>query len=34
MDEVELTQQLIRINSENPPGNEKEIAKFIKDFFG
>jgi len=32
MNEIELTQQLIRINSENPPGNEKEIAKFIKDF--
>jgi len=32
MNEIELTQQLIRINSENPPGNEREIAKFIKDF--
>jgi acetylornithine deacetylase/succinyl-diaminopimelate desuccinylase family protein len=32
MNEVELTQELIRINSENPPGNEKQIAKFIKDF--
>jgi len=32
MNEVELTQELVRINSENPPGNEKEIAKFIKDF--
>lgn len=32
MNEVELTQELIRINSENPPGNEKEIAKFIYDY--
>ncbi|MEM5872549.1 MAG: M20/M25/M40 family metallo-hydrolase, partial [Candidatus Aenigmatarchaeota archaeon] len=32
MNELELTQELIRINSENPPGNEKEIAKYIKDF--
>ncbi len=32
MDEVRLTQELIRINSENPPGNEKKIAKFIKDY--
>jgi len=32
MNEIELTQELIRINSENPPGNEKQVAKFIKDF--
>lgn len=32
MNEVELTQELVRINSENPPGNEKEIAKFIRDY--
>lgn len=32
MNEIELTQELIRINSENPPGNEKQVVKFIKDF--
>jgi acetylornithine deacetylase/succinyl-diaminopimelate desuccinylase family protein len=32
VNEIELTRELIRINSENPPGNEREIAKFIKDF--
>jgi succinyl-diaminopimelate desuccinylase len=32
MNEIELTQELVRINSENPPGNEKQVAKFIKDF--
>jgi len=32
MNEIELTQELVRINSENPPGNEKEIAKFIYDY--
>ena len=32
MNEVELTQELVRINSENPPGNERAIAKYIKDF--
>jgi len=32
MDEIQLTQELVRINSENPPGNEKEIAKYIYDF--
>ncbi len=32
MDVVELTQELVRINSENPPGNEEAIAKFVKDF--
>ena len=33
---VKLTQDLVRINSENPPGNERNIAKyvlkFLKDF--
>ena len=32
MDEVELTQELVRINSENPPGNEKGVAKYVFDF--
>jgi succinyl-diaminopimelate desuccinylase len=32
MNEIELTQELVKINSENPPGNEKEIAKFIYDY--
>ena len=32
MNEIELTQQLVGINSENPPGNEKKIAKYIRDF--
>jgi len=32
MNEVELTQELVKINSENPPGNEKEIAKFVYDY--
>ncbi len=32
MDEVQLTQDLVRINSENPPGNEKAIAKYAYDF--
>ncbi|MBI2543096.1 MAG: M20 family metallopeptidase [Candidatus Aenigmarchaeota archaeon] len=32
MDEVQLTQELVRINSENPPGNEKEVAKYVYDF--
>lgn len=32
MNEIELTQELVRINSENPPGNEEAIAKYIKDF--
>jgi len=32
MNEIELTQELVRINSENPPGNEKQIAKFIYDY--
>jgi acetylornithine deacetylase/succinyl-diaminopimelate desuccinylase family protein len=30
--EVELVKKLISINSENPPGNEREIAFFIRDF--
>jgi succinyl-diaminopimelate desuccinylase len=29
---IRLTQKLIRINSSNPPGNESEIARFIKDY--
>jgi len=29
---VRLAQQLIRINSENPPGNECRIAGFVKDY--
>ncbi|MBI2547384.1 MAG: M20 family metallopeptidase [Candidatus Aenigmarchaeota archaeon] len=32
MDEVQLTRELVRINSENPPGNEKGIAKYVFDF--
>jgi acetylornithine deacetylase/succinyl-diaminopimelate desuccinylase family protein len=32
MNEIDLTQELVRINSENPPGNESQVAKFIKDF--
>lgn len=30
---IRLVQALIRINSENPPGNESSIAGFIKDYF-
>lgn len=29
---IKLTQKLIRINSENPPGDEFEIAHFVKDY--
>ena len=29
---VALTQKLIQINSENPPGNELEIARFLKNY--
>lgn len=32
MNEIELTQELIKIDSQNPPGNEKKIAFYIKDF--
>lgn len=32
MNETELAQELVKINSENPPGNEESIAKYIKDF--
>lgn len=32
MDVIELTQELVRVNSENPPGNEKEVAGFVKDW--
>ncbi|MFH1441685.1 MAG: M20 family metallopeptidase [Candidatus Omnitrophota bacterium] len=31
---IELTRQLIRINSENPPGNEQKIAGFVKNYLG
>lgn len=29
---VRLTQDLVRINSENPPGNERKIAAFVKKY--
>lgn len=29
---IRLTQKLIQINSENPPGNELEIARFLKQY--
>lgn len=29
---IQLTQKLIRINSENPPGNEAQIAGFVKEY--
>ena len=29
---VRLTQKLIQINSENPPGNETAIARFVKEY--
>jgi len=29
---IRLTQELIRINSENPPGDEKKIAHFVKNY--
>jgi succinyl-diaminopimelate desuccinylase len=29
---IRLTQKLIQINSENPPGNEAKIACFVKDY--
>lgn len=29
---IKLTQQLIRIRSENPPGDEYRIARFVKAF--
>lgn len=32
MDVVRLTQELVRINSENPPGNEEKMAGFVKGF--
>jgi len=32
MNEIELTQELVEIDSQNPTHNEKEIAEFIKDF--
>lgn len=30
---INLTRSLIKIDSQNPPGNERKIAFFIKDFF-
>lgn len=32
MDLIELTRRLIRIPRENPPGNEKRAALFLKPF--
>ena len=32
MNEIELTQELVKINSENPPGNEKDVAKYVFNF--
>ena len=32
MNEVELTQELVRIDSQNPPGNEKDVAKYVFDY--
>jgi succinyl-diaminopimelate desuccinylase len=32
MNEVEISQELVRINSENPPGNETSVARYIRDF--
>ncbi len=32
LDAVELAKQLVEINSENPPGNEKDISYFIRDY--
>lgn len=29
---IKLTQRLIQINSENPPGDESEIARFVKNY--
>lgn len=29
---IKLTQKLIRINSQNPPGNEREIVSFLRDY--
>ncbi|MDD2689289.1 MAG: M20 family peptidase, partial [Candidatus Omnitrophica bacterium] len=31
---IKLTQQLIQINSENPPGDEFRIARFVKRYLG
>ncbi len=30
---IKLTQDLIRINSENPPGDESKIASFVENYF-
>ncbi|MCL4391345.1 MAG: M20 family metallopeptidase [Candidatus Parvarchaeota archaeon] len=32
MDEIRLTQELVKIPSENPPGNERKIAEFVANF--
>lgn len=32
MNEVELLMELVKTNSENPPGNEKMMAFFVRDF--
>jgi len=32
MDVIKLTQKLVKINSENPPGNEGNVAEFIEDY--
>lgn len=32
MNEIELTQELVKINSENPLGNEKAVAKYVFDY--
>jgi len=32
MDVVKLTQELVKINSEDPPGNEENVARFIVKF--
>ncbi|MEK7849191.1 MAG: M20 family peptidase, partial [Candidatus Omnitrophota bacterium] len=29
---IKLTQDLLRINSENPPGNERAIARFVSGY--
>lgn len=32
MNEIKIAQELVKINSENPPGNERAVSKYIKDF--
>lgn len=31
---ITLTQKLIQLNSENPPGNELKIARFVREYLG